>query len=132
MNNHLKKFIIRGIIISLILFIAGFFLFITILKEYFSFSFPVLLVLIFLITVLFHRYLIRSVGESNRKFPAKFLGATGIKMGLYMILIIIYVVLDRGNAVPFLLVFMIIYIIFTVFEVVSVLNYLKANKEVSS
>jgi len=132
MNNHLKKFIIRGIIISLILFIAGFFLFITILKEYFSFSFPVLLVLIFLITVLFHRYLISSAGETNRKFPSKFLGATGIKMGLYMILIIIYVVLDRENAAPFLLVFMIIYIIFTVFEVVSVLNYLKANKEVSS
>jgi len=132
MNNHLKKFIIRGIIISLILFIAGVFLFTTILKEYFSFSFPVLLVVIFLVTVLFHRYLIRSTGESNRKFPAKFLGATGIKMGLYMILIIIYVVLDRENAVPFLLVFMIIYIIFTVFEVVSVLNYLKTNKEVSS
>ncbi len=129
MNNHLKKFIIRGIIISLILFIAGFFLFITILKEYFSFSFPVLLVVIFLVTVLFHRYLIRSAGESNRKFPAKFLGATGIKMGLYMILIIIYVVLDRENAVPFLLVFMIIYVIFTVFEVISVLDYIKITKD---
>ena len=132
MNNNLKKFIIRGIIISLILFITGFFLFMTILKEYFSFLFPVLLIVIFLITVLFHRYLIRSAGESNRKFPAKFLGATGIKMCLYMILIIIYVVFDKENVVPFLLVFMVIYIIFTVFEVISILNYLKTNKEVSS
>jgi len=132
MNNHLKKFIKRGIIIFLILFITGFFLFITILREYFSFSFPVLLLVIFLITILFHRYLIRSVGESNRKFPAKFLGATGIKMGLYMILIIIYVILDRENAVPFLLVFMIVYLIFTIFEVVSVLNYLRIHKKVSS
>ena len=129
MNNHLKKFIIRGIIISLILFITGFFLFITILKEYFSFSFPVLLLVIFFITVLFHRYLIRSVGESNRKFPAKFLGATGIKMGLYMILIIIYVILDRENAVPFLLVFMIVYLIFTIFEVISILDYLKITRD---
>ena len=129
MNNHLKKFISRGIIISLILFISGFFLFITILKEYFSFSFPVLLLVIFFITVLFHRYLIRSVGGSNRKFPAKFLGATGIKMGLYMILIIIYVILDRENAVPFLLVFMIVYLIFTIFEVVSILDYLKITRD---
>jgi hypothetical protein len=129
MNNHLKKFIKRGIIIFLILFITGFFLFITILKEYFSFSFPVLLLVIFLITILFHRYLIRSVGESNRKFPAKFLGATGIKMGLYMILIIIYVILDRENAVPFLLVFMIVYLIFTIFEVVSILDYLKITRD---
>ncbi len=128
MNNHLKIFISRGIIISLILFIAGFFLFITILKEYFSFSFPVLLLVIFLITVLFHRYLIRSAGESNKKFPAKFLGATGIKMGLYMILIIIYVVLDRENAVPFLLVFMIIYLTFTIFEVISVLKYINSTR----
>jgi len=128
MNNHLKKFISRGIIISLILFIAGFFLFITILKEYFSFSFPVLLLVIFLITVLFHRYLIRSACESNRKFPAKFLGATGIKMGLYMILIILYILFDRENAVPFLLVFMIIYLTFTIFEVVSVLNYIGTAK----
>ncbi len=129
MNNHLKKFISRGIIISLILSIAGFFLFITILKEYFSFSFPVLLLVIFLITVLFHRYLIRSAGESNKKFPAKFLGATGIKMGLYMILIIIYVVLDRENAVPFLLVFMIIYLTFTIFEIISILNYINISRD---
>jgi len=129
MNNHLKKFIKRGIIISLIIFLAGFFLFITILKEYFSFSFPVLLLVIFLITVLFHRYLIRSAGESNRKFPAKFLGATGIKMGFYMILIIIYVVFDRENAVPFLLVFMIIYLTFTIFEIVSVLNYINITRD---
>lgn len=129
MNNHLKKFISRGIIISLILFIAGFFLFITILKEYFSFSFPVLLLVIFLITVLFHRYLIRSAGENSKKFPARFLGATGIKMGFYMILIILYVVLDRENAVPFLLVFMIIYLTFTIFEVVSVLNYINITKD---
>jgi len=129
MNNHLKKFIKRGIIISLIIFLAGFFLFITILKEYFSFSFPVLLLVIFLITVLFHRYLIRSAGESNRKFPVKFLGATGIKMGFYMILIIIYVVFDRENAVPFLLVFMIIYLTFTIFEIVSVLNYINITRD---
>jgi len=129
MNNHLKKFIKRGIIISLVLSIAGFFLFITILKEYFSFSFPVLLLVIFLINVLFHRYLIRSAGGSNRKFPVKFLSATGIKMGLYMILIIIYVVLDRENAIPFLFVFMIIYVIFTIFEVISVLDYLKITRD---
>jgi len=129
MNNHLKKFIKRGIIISLIIFLAGFFLFITILKEYFSFSFPVLLLVIFLITVLFHRYLIRSAGDSNRKFPAKFLGATGIKMGFYMILIILYVVFDRENAVPFLLVFMIIYLTFTIFEIVSVLNYINITRD---
>jgi len=129
MNNHLKKFIKRGIIISLIRFIAGFLLFITVLKEYYSFLFPVLLLVIFLITVLFHRYIMRSAGESNRKFPAKFLGATGIKMGLYMLLIIIYVVFNRENAVPFLLVFMIIYLTFTIFEVVSVLNYINITRD---
>jgi len=129
MNNHLKKFITRGIIISLILILAGFFLFITVLKEFFSFSFPVLLLVIFLITVLFHRYLISTTEGTNRKFPAKFLGATGIKMGIYMILIILYVVFDHENAVPFLLVFMIIYIIFTIFEVVSVLGYLKISRD---
>ncbi len=129
MNNHLKKFIVRGIIISLVLSIAGFFLFITILKEYFSFSFPVLLLVIFLINVLFHRYLIRSAGGSKRKFPIKFLSATGIKMGLYLILIILFVVFDRENAVPFLFVFMIIYVIFTIFEVISVLDYLKITRD---
>lgn len=129
MNIHLKKFITRGIIISLILSIAGFFMFITILKEYFSFSFPVLLLVIFLINVLFHHYLIRSAGGSNRKFPAKFLGATAIKMGLYLVLIILFVVFDRENAVPFLFVFMIIYVVFTIFEVVSVLDYLKITRD---
>jgi len=129
MNNHLKKFIKRGIIISLVLSIAGFFLFITILKEYFSFSFPVLLLVIFLINVLFHRYLIRSAGGSNRKFPVKFLSATGIKMGLYLVLIILFVVFDRENAIPFLFVFMIIYVIFTIFEVISVLDYLKITRD---
>jgi len=129
MNNHLKKFIIKGIIISLILSIAGFFLFITILKEYFSFSFPVLLLVIFLINVLFHRYLIRYAGGNKRKFPIKFMSATIIKMGLYLILIILFVVFDRENVVPFLFVFIIIYVIFTIFEVISVLDYLKITRD---
>jgi hypothetical protein len=129
MNNHLKKFIIKGIIISVALSIAGFFLFITILKEYFSFSFPILLLVIFLINVLFHRYLIRSAGKSNRKFPIKFLSATVIKMGLYLILIILFVVFDRENAIPFLFVFITIYVVFTIFEVISVLDYIKNTRE---
>lgn len=129
MNNYLKKFIIRGIIISLVLSIVGFFLFITILKEYFSFSFPVLLLVIFLINVLFHRYLIRSAGGSNRKFPVKFLSATAIKMGLYLILIILFVVFNRENAIPFMFVFIILYVVFTIFEVISVLDYLKITRD---
>lgn len=129
MDTHLKKFIFRGIIISLILIVTGFFLFTTILKEYFSLSFPVLLLVIFLVTVLFHRYLIRSADTNDRKFPLIFLGATGIKMGFYLFLIILYIIFDKENAVSFLFCFIILYIIFTVFEVVSAVGYFNITRD---
>lgn len=127
MNSHLKKFISRGALISLILLIAGGILFTTLLKEYFSFSLPVLLLVIFFTTVLFHRYLVYNSEKEGRKFPAKFMVVTGIKMGFYLLIIIVYVLIKTENAIPFLICFIVFYIIFSVFEIVSFVNYIKSS-----
>lgn len=129
MNSHLKKFIVRGLIISLILLITGTVLFTTVLNDFFNVSHPLLLIVIFFTTVIFHRYLISHAEKDTRKFPAKFLGVSGIKMGFYLIIIIVYSILQREHAVSFLLCFIVLYLIFSVFEVISIVNYIKTGNK---
>ncbi len=84
--------------------------------------------LLFVITLVVHRYLIIASKADNKKFTYKFIGATGLKMFIYLVLIVIYLLLDRENAVPFLIYFLILYVLYSFFEVFAVLKYLKNNK----
>jgi hypothetical protein len=123
--SHLKKFIILFIILTIVIYTCGFALFNTILKDYYFGGFLFMPILFFGITLGVHIHLVRISQEDIKKFTPRFIGTTGIKMGLYFALIIVYLLIDRNHAVPFLISFLIMYLIYTIFEIVFVLSYLK-------
>jgi len=124
-TSHLKKFITLLFILTIVIYTCGITLFNTILKDYYFGGFLFIPVLFFGITLAVHIHLIRISQRDLKKFIPRFIGTIGIKIGLYFALIIVYLLIDRNHAVPFLISFLIMYLIYTIFEIVFVLSYLE-------
>jgi hypothetical protein len=128
MDAGLKKFSLLLLALTAVITLAGFFIMKYLFSDYYFNGFLLMPLLIFIITLSVHRYLVITSRKDNKKFTYKFMGATGLKMFIYLVLIVIYLLIDRERAVPFLISFLILYVLYSVFEVLAVLKYLKNNK----
>ena len=123
-----KKFITTLIIIALVLTALAYGLFYFFIPQHYFTYFPAIPACVLVITFLVHIYLIKSSENNTRKFTAKYLGAMGFKMFLYLLFLVIILLIDTSHAVPFLVSFLVTYATFTLYEVISILNFLKKDK----
>ncbi|HEX5002130.1 MAG TPA: hypothetical protein VFW78_06515 [Bacteroidia bacterium] len=80
-----------------------------------------LLVIFFIIaTSAFHLGLLRAAAKSDQAFVRYFMGATGIKLFLYMIIMIVFATLFRDQAIAFISNFFVLYLLYSAFEVVLI------------
>lgn len=121
----LKKFIIREIVFATILGIVAYVLFQTILKEHYLPVFWILFCLISLFTAIFHLSIIQASNKEFSKFSSKFMMFAGIKMIIYLFIIVFYAFLFPDKAKFFLISFFILYMFFTAFEVIHIVGYFK-------
>lgn len=121
----LKKYIIRLLIFSVILSAISYGLFEFVMEQYYLAVFPYLFVFFMVISILVHFILLKASNFRIAKFSTFFMGSISVKLFLYIIFLIIYILIDKANAVPFLLTFLVLYFIFTVFETFTLLIDLK-------
>lgn len=76
-------------------------------------------------TALIHAFFVKAASKDPKKFVTNYMGITGIKLFLYLIIIIIYGLLNRDTATGFILCFLIMYFFYSVFEVVTLLKFFK-------
>ena len=62
------------------------------------------------------------------RFSFKFMMLSLIKMFVYIIFGVLYIVIDEENAVIFLIVYLILYVAYAVYEVRSVMNLINESK----
>jgi hypothetical protein len=74
-----------------------------------------------------HQGILRSLGENQTRFPAYFMGITGMKMMIYLLGISIYVFVMKEDGVPVVVLFLLFYILFTALELVSLLPRVQKN-----
>lgn len=74
------------------------------------------------VTLLIHTVLLKAADESSKKFIVFFMGITGIKLFLYLIILLVYGMLKGKAALGFILLFLIFYFLYTAFEIVSLLR----------
>jgi hypothetical protein len=92
-----------------------------------------LLILVFLATsVSSFYYLLKSSEKRFIKFVNVFLLTILLKLLLYIAIMISYALLNRADAVPFLLSFFILYLLFTVFETLFVIRFSQNSKKDSA
>lgn len=123
--SPLKKFIVKGIFITLLLAVIGYFLFTVVFNPYYQVILPFVLLFIFLFTTVIHAILLKTARKKPKKLVNRFLMLTGLKMIIYLLIMIIYLVISKQDSAPFLLTFFIVYLVFTIFEISSILSYLK-------
>lgn len=75
-----------------------------------------------------HQGIIGSLGENPKRFPAYFMGITGIKMMVYLLGIGIYVFVRQEKGVQVVVLFLVLYILFTALELVSLLPRVQQNR----
>ncbi len=121
-KKYFIKLLIFATVISVILFLTFFF----VLPQFYLNIFP-WLILFFLSSNSIIHYILTKAGKQRiTKFSTFFMASTTAKLFLYLIFIVLYVLLNKENAVVFLITFFILYVLFTFFETFSLLNDLKS------
>lgn len=120
-----KKFIFREIVFAAILGVIAYTLFLTVLKDFYLPVFWLLFVIISLFTAIFHFSVLQVGNKDVSKFSAKFMMLAGMKMIIYLFIIVFYAFSYPEKAKIFLISFFIIYAFFTTFELVQILRFFK-------
>lgn len=121
----LKKLLIFTILIA----IAG-----TIASQFLSSNFitptlPFLYVFFFAATLVVHYLLLKISEKRPPGFINFFMLVTFGKLIFFLTIILIYALLNRDDAVQFIVVFFILYVCFTAFEVILTLSHSKKKTE---
>ncbi|MCD4724484.1 MAG: hypothetical protein K8R63_06535 [Bacteroidales bacterium] len=130
MNNKriFQGFIRKTAITTIVVIAAGMLLFTNIPAEYYSPAFPFIVGFFFFVTIIVFYYMLKAVDKRPARFVNVFMLTTMLKLMLYLAVMVVYVLLNREDAKPFILTYLVLYIIYTVLEVGSIL---KVNKEKS-
>ncbi len=124
-KTSLRKYILNLFLLTLALTAAGYGILLFLVPEsYFPF-YPAVPFFLFAVTLIVHVYLIRTKDKDARKFMARYLGAMGLKIFIYILFLLVCLVLATENAVAFLVSFLVCYTVFTLVEVVVLLRIQK-------
>lgn len=132
MNKDLLFFLKKFILFCLVLTGMSLILYGSVLKGVYLKIFPVQFALVAGVTFLSHLRLMKSFDQNIRKFSTTFLSTMSLKLFIYMVFIIICLLVDRTQAVNFVLTFLALYLCFTTFEVIEISDFLKKNQKSSN
>jgi len=125
MNPALKKFIIFSLIACIVLIIGALPLSLFTSKQIDITPVFFVVPFVMILTIIFHSYLLQVFKGDNKTFIGKFMASSGVKLMIYLTVIVFYVVSYKYNSTVFLTIFLISYIVFTFIEVVFILSHLK-------
>jgi hypothetical protein len=118
MPKRFSHFLLGLIILSLIIGAIAYWLFTSLLADYYLPVFPWMLGLFFVVSLVVHFFHLKAQEAEAKKFPRYSMAVNGLKIFLYMMVVIAYVFLQRDTAVPFLFGFFALYVVFSVYETV--------------
>lgn len=128
MDKNFIKFLKGLSIFTLFILSIGIVLFLSIFKIYFLIIFPFVLIFYYFSTLLLHRYMLNLTRTDVSRFSFKFMMLSFLKMFVYIVFGVLYIVFDEENAVNFLIVYLILYVTYAVFEVKSIMKLINESK----
>ncbi len=132
MKTERHFFLKKLLLFCLVLIGLSLILYDSILKDFYMKVYPLQFTLIALVTLLSHLKLMNAYQLNARRFSTTFLSVTAIKLFIYLMFMIIYLLIDRSKAVNFVLTFLVLYLCFTIFEVFEISNFLKKKPKSSN
>lgn len=128
MKETFQKFIKNLVIFTVIIAAFQFLASMQLDQKWISNSWPFVILFFLSFTILMHRYLLKSTEGNPKKFVFAFLMMTTVKILLYLGVILVYTLLNRADAVAFIIVFFVNYFLFTAFELTIIMKMLNKPK----
>ncbi len=113
----MKSFIIKLTAITLGLALVSWLVFSMLLPEYYLPVLPFLLLFFYITTICIHAYQLSLKKKDIGKFARSNMLITFFKLIVYSLVAVIYIALDKENALPFVICLMLLYLVFTFIEV---------------
>jgi len=126
-----RQFLLKITILSFLIFAISTILFSTILKTWYFAAYPYLIFVIAIVTTIGHLWILKAAGQNMRRFTTAFMASVTLKLMVYLTFMLVYLLLNKSQVIPFVLTFIAFYFIFTIFEVIQVLNVIKNNSKMS-
>jgi len=127
MEKSIRKYIQNLAIISVTLLVMSVFMFLTLLKPWLNYIFPFVILYFFLLSSFQHYKLVKTAKDNPRVFNTNYMAWFGIKIFLHLSFVIIYILLNRSQALSFVLFFGFCYVVYTVYDVVVLSNTLRSG-----
>lgn len=123
MKSYLITFLKQLIIFSVILGIIAMGLALLLPPRMITPALPFQFVFFIAITILLFMILIKATRERFSRFLNVYLLITTGKLLLFLVILLVYIWLNKTDAMPFGITFFLLYICFTVFEVSALLRF---------
>lgn len=123
----MKKHISQLGLLSLFLLVLTIGLFYDLLNPWFNPVFPFVILYFFILNLAQYSSLIKRKDKSPMAFNTAFMAWFGVKFMLNIVIILVFVLLNRAEARGFVLYFATCYILFTILEVTSLVKSLKSK-----
>ena len=117
-----RDFLKKIIFLTLVLFAVYSILIFFVPGKYISQAIPAIIVFFFLLNVSVFNFQLNASLKKTSKFVNFFLVATTLKLMLILCIVLIYSLLNKPDAVNFILSFFIIYAVYSIFEVLQMLK----------
>lgn len=117
----IKRFIRTLIVITIIVILLSLLIYAILPAAYYTPAYPFLIIFFFTATLVVYYFMIKALEKRPAKFVNIFLLTTMIKLFVYMFVMVLYALMNRDEARPFIIAFFVLYIIYTIVEVVALL-----------
>ncbi|WP_297089157.1 hypothetical protein [uncultured Draconibacterium sp.] len=125
----MKSFLAKLTGITFAIALIGGLVFSLALPQYYIPILPFLLLFFYLTTLGIHSFLLKMSKKGIGTFTRSSMLVTTFKLLLFSVLAVIYIAIDRDNALSFVIYFMLLYIIYSIFEVVEISKITKSKNK---
>jgi F0F1-type ATP synthase assembly protein I len=129
MPSGLKKALAGLLILSAVLFLTGIILFKAHFPYWYFRFFPFLVLIFLLVNAGFLIAFYQSVKQPDNQFIRGFMRSKVIKLMIYLLLVIVYVLTTPKTAVPFAVTLSVLYIAYTAYDLYIMTGLVKRKKE---
>ena len=121
------RFVLSLSVFSLVIILAGLVIFNYLLTEntLTTFSFVFACLLFHVVILIVHYVLLKSSEQRAQNFVRNFIATTFLKLLTYLLILVIFIVLNRENVKAFIITFLILYLSYTVFETIAIIKFFK-------
>ncbi len=95
--------------------------------EFYTPALPYLVLFVFSSQIVLLRFIAGGATAKFNRFVNRFMAGSFLKLLLYLIVILVYSYLNRHEALPFAVSFVVLYLIYTIFEISVLLKYFKTQ-----